>query len=175
MGPTGATGAAGTSANITRYHAYGTAGRPGVATNVATLQPGVTQTFTLATPATVMIWASIGARTTDTNTGAYATVDAIIYVDGNFLPTGGWNRFSVVNPTTANAFSTVAINTIVGLAAGTHTIELRTLRLNGTTSVDIGGNASTDVNPGELSIMVLEGTSTLSTITSDVPRKPRKD
>lgn len=180
-GPTGATGevgptgATGTTANITRYHVYGTAGRLGVTSNVAVLQPGVTQTFALANPATVMIWASIGARNTVTTTGAYATVDAIIYLNGNFLPSGGWNRFSVVNPTTANAFGTVAINTVVGLPAGTHTIELRTLRLNGTTSVDIGGNASADTNPGEMSIMILEGTSTLSTITSDAPRKPRND
>jgi len=139
------------------------------------LQPGLTQTFTLANPASAIIWASIGARTTSTTSGAYANVDAIIYLDGNFLPNGGWNRFSTVNGA-SNAFNAVAINTMVALAAGSHTIELRTLRLAGSTvSVDIGGNASTDVNPGELTILVLDGVGNAPLLRADSPRTPRGD
>lgn len=165
-GPTGATGATGatgpagptgTTASIVRYQVYGSAGRLAVTSTVATVQPGLTQTFTLANPANVVVWATIGGRNTVTTTGAFANVDVIIYVDGNFLPNGGWNRFSTVNPTSANGFNTVAINTMVALAAGTHTIDLRTARSSGTSPIDIGGNSSTDTNPGELTILVLDG------------------
>ncbi len=154
-GPAGPTGPQGPSGVIQKYHVYGTAGRLAVASTVATAQPGLTQTFTLASPATVMVWATIGGRNTATTSGAYATVDMILYVNGAFLPSGGWNRFTITNPTSANAFSTCAINTMISLPAGTHTIDLRTARLNGTTSVDIGGNAAADTNPGELTIMVI--------------------
>ncbi len=174
IGATGATGATGAAATMTRYHVYGTAGRLAVASAVATVQPGLTQTFTLGSPATVTIWATIGARTTGTGNANYATVDAVVYVDGNFLPSGGWNRFSVVNPSTTNAFNAVAINTMVALPAGTHTVDLRTLRLAGSTStVDIGGNASADVNPGELTIVVFDGAPVTPIVTADSPRRVR--
>lgn len=158
-GPAGAPGPQGPqgpSGIIQRYHVYGTAGRLGVTSSTATIQPGMSQTFTLSAPATVMIWATIGARTTVTTSGSYATVDMIIYVNGNFLPNGGWNRFNVVNPTNANSFNTCAINTMISLPAGTHTIDLRTLRgLSSNSPVDIGGNSSLDTNPGEMTLLIL--------------------
>lgn len=157
-GATGATGPAGPtgpSGVIQKYHVYGTGGRLAVTSNVAAAQPGLTQTFTLASPATVIVWATIGGRNTVTTSGAYSTVDMVIYLNNNFLPRGGWNRFSVVNPSLANSFGLGAINTMISLPAGTHTIDLRTLRLNGTSSVDIGGDAANDTNPGELTILVV--------------------
>jgi hypothetical protein len=174
-GATGTPGATGTTATITRYHAYGTAGRLAVTSAGATVQPGVTRTFTLAAPSNVIVWASIGARATLTTSGAYATVDAIIYINGNFLPNGGWNRFTVVNGTANNSFNAIAINSMVALPAGTHTVDLRTLRLNGTTPVDIGGNSAADTNPGELTILVLEGTGVTQPLGSDTRRTPRRD
>lgn len=154
-GATGATGPQGPQGVFQKYHVYGTAGRLAVTSTAAVVQPGLSQTFTLASPASVIIWATIGGRNTATTSGAYSTVDMIIYLNGSFLASGGWNRFSIVNPTSANAFSTCAINTMVTLPAGTYTIDLRTARFNGTTSVDIGGNASADTNPGELSILII--------------------
>ncbi len=156
QGPAGAQGPQGPSGVIQRYHVYGTAGRLAVTSSTATMQPGMSQTFTLSAPATVMIWATIGARTTVTTSGSYATVDMIIYVNGNFLPNGGWNRFNIVNPTNANSFNTCAINTMISLPAGTHTIDLRTLRgLSSNSPVDIGGNSSLDTNPGEMTLLIL--------------------
>jgi hypothetical protein len=135
----------------------------------------MSQTFTLGAPANVIIWASIGARATLTTAGAYATIDVIIYLNGGFLPNGGWNRFTVVNGSGNNSFSTVAINTMIALPAGTHTIDLRTARLNGTTSVDIGGNSAADTNPGELTLMVLDGTGLTRPLEADETRTPRRD
>jgi hypothetical protein len=122
---------------------------------VATQQPGMTQTFNLTATSTVIIWATIGGRTTASTSGAYANIDMVIYLNGAFLANGGWNRFTVTNPTASNAFSTGAINTMITLPAGTHTIDLRTLRSNGSSSVDIGGNSALDVNPGELTILIV--------------------
>lgn len=163
-GPTGATGAtgvtgpAGASGVVNHFQLYGSAGRLAVTSTTATVQPGLSQTFTLAQDADVAVWATIGARNTATTAGAWANIDTIIYVDNNFLANGGWNRFTVVNPSTAaNGFNTCAINTMVHLAAGPHTIDLRTARSNGTISVDIGGNSAADTNPGELTIMILNG------------------
>jgi hypothetical protein len=155
MGAPGAQGVPGTSGVLQSYHVYGSAGRLAVATTVATMQPGMTQTFTLASPARIVVWATIGGRTTAATAGAYATVDMIIYLNGGFLPNGGWNRFQIANAGAYNTFNTCAINTSFTLPAGTHTIDLRTARFNGTTAVDIGGNSAADVNPGELTIMVL--------------------
>ena len=155
-GATGATGPQGPQGVFQKYHVYGTAGRLAVTSTSATAQPGLTQTFTLTAPATVIIWATIGTRNTVTTAGAWSNVDMIIYLNGNFLPNGGWNRFSTVNSSAAaNAFNTCAINTMITLPAGTHTINLRTARSNGTTSVDIGGNAALDTNPGELTILII--------------------
>ncbi len=155
-GATGATGPQGPQGVFQKYHVYGTAGRLAVTSTSATAQPGLTQTFNLTAPATVIIWATIGTRNTVTTAGAWSNVDMIIYLNGNFLPNGGWNRFSTVNSSTAaNAFNTCAINTMVTLPAGNHTINLRTARSNGTTSVDIGGNAALDTNPGELTILII--------------------
>ncbi len=155
-GATGATGPQGPQGVFQKYHVYGTAGRLAVTSTSATAQPGLTQTFNLTAPATVIIWATIGTRNTVTTAGAWSNVDMIIYLNGNFLPNGGWNRFSTVNSSAAaNAFNTCAINTMITLPAGTHTINLRTARSNGTTSVDIGGNAALDTNPGELTILII--------------------
>lgn len=167
-GPAGPAGAAGTAGAtgpqgpqgppgvINKYHVYGTAGRLAVTSITPTMQPGMSQTFTLTAPATVIIWASIGGRTTSTTSGAYATVDMVVYANGAFLPNGGWNRFNIVNPNNTNSFGTCAINTMINLPAGTHTIDLRTFRgASSTSPVDIGGNSATDVNPGEMTIMIL--------------------
>ena len=154
-GAVGATGAQGLPGIIQKYHTYGSSGRLAVTSTVATAQPGLTQTFTLASPATVVIWATIGARNTLTTAGAYSNVDVIIYLNNNFLANGGWNRFSNVNGTAQNSFNTCAINTMISLPAGTHTIDLRTSRSNGTSPVDIGGNSAADTNPGEMTILIL--------------------
>lgn len=154
-GPQGATGPQGPPGVVNKYHVYGTAGRTSVTSTVATAQPGMSQVINLTATSNIIIWATIGGLNVSTTTGAYANIDMIIYVDGNFLPNGGWNRFSVVNATSTNSFNTCAINTMISLPAGAHTIELRTARSTGTSAVNIGGNAALDTNPGEMTIMVL--------------------
>jgi hypothetical protein len=134
-----------------RYSLVGTASRTGVTSNVLTAQPGLSQTFTTTAASNVTVWASIGGFIPSSVDGDQTVVDIVVYLDGNPLPTGGWNRFVVAYP----GIGMGSVNTSFALAAGTHTIELRTARSTGNWSVDIGGNGVTDVNPGEMQIMVI--------------------
>ncbi len=155
-GPAGVQGPAGQNNVIQKYHLIGTAGRLAVANEIPVVQPGLTQTFTLTAPSTIVVTATIGALNTQTTSGAYSNVDMVLYVDGSYLPVGGWNRFSIVNGNNTNSFNTCTLQSMFTLPAGTHTIDLRTFRQNGsTTPVNIGSNGLTDVNPGELTILIL--------------------
>lgn len=154
-GATGATGPQGPPGVINKYHVYGTSGRAGVNTTALTVQPGMTQTFTLSATSTVIIWATIGALNTTLTTTGYSTVDMVVHVDGNPLANGGWNRMFITNTSATTGLGNCAINTMITLPAGTHTIDLRTNRSSGTSVVTIGGNSALEVNPGELTIMVL--------------------
>jgi hypothetical protein len=154
-GATGATGPQGPSGVINRYHVYGTAGRTGVSSTALTVQPGMSQVITLAAPSTVIIWATIGALNTSVGGTAYSLVDMVVHINGNPLANGGWNRMFITNTSAVTGMGNCAINTMVTLPAGTHTIDLRTNRSSGTSVVTIGGNSALEVNPGEMTIMVL--------------------
>jgi hypothetical protein len=140
---------------VQKYHVFGTAARSAVTSTTQVQQPGLTQTFTTTAATTAIVWVTIGANNTSTTSGQNSLVDVVVYLDGAFLPTGGWNRTSVVNPNNTNGFNVCAINTSFAVAAGTHTIAVYTARVSGNTSVNIGGNATTDTDPGELTIMLL--------------------
>lgn len=154
-GATGATGPQGPSGVVNRYHVYGTAGRTGVSSTALTVQPGMSQTITLAAPSTVIIWATIGALNTSVGGTAYSLVDMVVHINGNPLANGGWNRMFITNTSAVTGMGNCAINTMVTLPAGTHTIDLRTNRSSGNSIVTIGGNSALEVNPGEMTIMVL--------------------
>jgi hypothetical protein len=157
QGAQGPAGPAGPSGVIQKYHLFATAGRSNVTTTGFVLHAGLSQTFTLTAPATVMIIASIGAFNATTTSGLHSTVDVAIFLNGGLVPAGGYNRIFVPNTVTGQTnFVTTSINTSVQLAAGTHTIALGSQRVTGTTGVSIGGAATTSVNPGELSILVLQ-------------------
>ncbi|GAB4024334.1 hypothetical protein GCM10028773_46130 [Spirosoma koreense] len=139
---------------VEKYQVYGTAPRLNITNTQYTVQPGMTQTFALSAPASVIIWATIGATLPAGNT-ATVNVDAALFIDGQPKQQGGFNRFTLVGSSSAKTFNTVAINTMINLTAGSHTIELRTASVNVVPNLTIGGNASVDVNPGEMTIQVL--------------------
>lgn len=145
---------------VQQYHAYNTAARVvAIGNTTQTLQPGCTINFTVPTGqiADVKIDGVLGAITSSTLSGRYAAYEVIVYVDGSFLPQGGWNRTFLNNPASVNtnalgicAFSTTAI----GLTAGNHTIALYSSFYAGNSALQIGGNCSTDVNCGEIHAIV---------------------
>lgn len=135
---------------------YGTAARLGVTSTVHTAQPGLAATIIIPAGQTaqVTVMGDIGIRNVLTTTSAYSIVDAIIYLNGTFLPLGGWNRLEVLNGTNQNAFGVVPLSATFTLTAGTHNIQIRTARFGGTVGVDLGGNCATDTNCGEFTIFV---------------------
>ncbi len=135
---------------------YGTAGRLNVSSNVAALQPGLTTNIVIPTGQTAQITVigDIGIRNVATTSSAYSIVDGIIYLNGAFLPLGGWNRKETLNGTSQNAFGVLPLSATFTVGAGTHTIEIRTARFGGTVNVDIGGNCAVDTNCGEFTIFV---------------------
>lgn len=140
------------------YHLYNTAGRTNVTSTTLTQQPGMVQNIIVPAgfTANVVIHASIGTRNTATTANLFATTDFVIFIDNNFLAKGGWNRFTSINNNSGsnNSFTNSTITTAATLAAGTHTVEIRTSRFNGTVAVDIGGSASADTNAGEMTLTV---------------------
>jgi hypothetical protein len=142
--------------DVTSYHVYNTAGRLAVTSTTLTLQPGMTQTITIPAGMTAKahIHATCGTRNVDATSGDYSHIDAVIFLDGAALASGGWNRLTTVNHSSSNSFGQVSIVTQVTLTAGAHTIELRTKRVSGNTAVDIGGDAVLDATAGEMTIYV---------------------
>ncbi len=136
------------------FHAFNTAQRAGVTSNVPTLQPGCTFAFTIPTGQTadLKIDAIIGGNNATTGTTDRSIVDVIIYQNGTFLAQGGWNRVSCNNSSAGgNAFFTTSLTTwSSNLPAGAYTISLMTARFSGPTAVNIGGNCALDTDCGEI-------------------------
>jgi hypothetical protein len=141
-----------------QYHAYNTSGRLAVTTNTATLQPGCTINIVIPTGQTadIKIDGVLGGRNAATTASAYSTFDAIIYYDGAFLPQGGFNRTTIVNPNPGtNGFNVCTMSTtVLNATAGSHTIQLFSKRLAGTVAVDLGGDCALDTNCGEIHAVV---------------------
>ena len=139
---------------IKQYHAYNTATRAGVNSTTHTLQPGCTITFIIPTGqiADVKIDGVLGGLNNSVVAGRVAIFDAIVYVDGAPLIQGGWNRVTLVNSSAGgNSLGVCTFSTAwVNVGAGTHTIQLYSARLSGTTALDIGGDCTLDTNCGEI-------------------------
>ncbi len=135
---------------------YGTASRTGVATTAQTAQPGLSTTIVVPAGQTaqISVIGDIGVRNVATTSSAYSIVDVIIFLDGTFLPVGGWNRGETLNGTLQNSFTVIPFSATFTVTAGTHTIDIRTARFGGNTSCDIGGNCATDTNCGEATVFV---------------------
>lgn len=146
-----------TAGQPTIYHVYATAGRTSVSTSSLVVQPGLSQTITVPAgfTANVVINASIGTLNSAATANLYSNIDFTIFLDGSILPRGAYNRFTTTNTASGvAALNTSAINTAISLGAGNHTLDVRTSRSGGTVAVNIGGNAVTETNAGELTLTV---------------------
>lgn len=135
---------------------YGTASRLNVNSAAAVVQPGLSTTIVVPAGQTaqISVIGDIGVRNAVTTSTAYSIVDVIIYLNGAFLPVGGWNRCETLNGNNQNAFEVIPISATFTVGAGTHTIDIRTARFGGNINCDIGGNCATDTNCGEATIFV---------------------
>jgi hypothetical protein len=135
---------------------YGTASRTGINSAVNTVQPGLSTTIVVPAGQTaqISVIGDIGVRNVATATSNYSIVDVVIYLNGAFLPLGGWNRCETLNGNNQNAFGVIPFSATFTVPAGTHTIDIRTARFGGNTTCDIGGNCVTDTNCGEATVFV---------------------
>jgi hypothetical protein len=135
---------------------YGTGPRLNVTSTAHVLQPGLTTNVIVPTGQTaqITVMGDIGTRNVLTTSSAYSIVDLVIYLNGTFLPLGGWNRYETLNGANQNAFGNIPLSATFTVGAGTHTIQIRSARFGGTVGVDIGGNCATDTNCGEFTVFV---------------------
>jgi hypothetical protein len=127
-------------------------------TNTLTLIPGMSTTITVGTQTMVYIQTNGGVNTIATTSTGGSALDVGLLIDGAILPEGGYQRMYADNPT-ANATVTnwVAnwnMSVIVTLSAGTHTIEVDAVYVQGSNAT-VSGIAGS-IKQGTLTIMVLK-------------------
>jgi hypothetical protein len=119
--------------------------------------PNLAQTITVPTgyEADIEIWAQAGVYLTGGTSTSWAVADIILYRNGTFIPSGGWNRRKLrngdLNFVAMDVLCLIARET---LGPGTYTYQLMSNRYAGNQEVSIGGNCATEVNCGELKIAV---------------------
>lgn len=150
IGPTGLTGVTGpTGPNWPSFQYNQTAS---ITVNSTTFQalPGLTATFTLATPSKVFVTTDGGFQTTSAAAFGYSLVDVVVVLDGTINAEGGFKRISACNSSAVAgnfafwSMSCFATNTAGNyiLPAGTHTIEVQARRVGGSNAV-VGGDNTT--------------------------------
>jgi len=110
-----------------------------------TVLPGVTQTITVPENCRLLITADGGMNTTSTSATAISSVDVAIFIDGNYPTNGGYRRVTAFNPsaTAINSTGTPwSITTIQNLSAGSHTIDVRSVYVIGSTASVSSNNSN---------------------------------
>ena len=129
-------------------------------TNTLTLIPGMSTTITVGTQTMVYIQTNGGVNTIATTTTGGSALDVALVVDGAILPEGGYQRMYADNPTgvgAGNVTNWVAnwnMSVILTLSAGTHTIEVDAVYVQGSNATVSGIVGS--IKQGTLTIMVLK-------------------
>lgn len=111
--------------------------------------PNLQQTITvpIGQTAEVRVSVTIGAFNSDGNIANVASyINVFLVANGNFFPTGGYVRTSLINGAntgvSSNAFANVTVPGTIILGPGTHTIGCRVASTAGSsTGVTIGGTA----------------------------------
>ena len=122
-----------------------------------TVLPGVTQTITVPENCKLLITANGGMNTTSTTTTSIAVVDIAIFIDGAYPTNGGYIKIGAHNPSSTAVNNTGlpwSITTIQNLSAGSHTIDVRAVYSNGSTSSVSGNN--TTARQGGLYITIIK-------------------
>ena len=146
-GPSGATGPAGTTGQSAQT-AFGT-GSLWVSTDFARV-PGLSLTVTV--PADAVVYVSTDGGVAFSGANGSATADVAVFVNG-VRTQGGMRRVSVAAGTTD--VSTWSVSVSVPLAAGTHTVDVRSRFGSGVGSVFVSAADGT-VLQGELTVLVLK-------------------
>jgi hypothetical protein len=122
-----------------------------------TLIPGLTQTITVPENCRVLITTDGGMNTTSTSPTAISTVDIAIFIDGSLIGNGAYRRISAFNPSATAINSTGigwSLTTIQNLSAGSHTIDVRSIYVIGS-SASVSSNNSNS-RQGALYITIIK-------------------
>ncbi len=137
-------GVAGTSSDDI-YSNSGSGSSTISSTSTWTSLSGLSRTFTLSSAATVLINTNGGVQTTSTSASGASVVDIAIYVDGNQMPGsgfGGYQRVSAVNNTASTSTMVPwSMSASIDLAAGSHTIVVKALKVSGSNATVNGSSA----------------------------------
>ncbi len=137
-------GVAGTSSDDI-YSNSGSGSSTISSTSTWTSLSGLSRTFTLSSAATVLINTYGGVQTTSTSASGASVVDIAIYVDGNQMPGsgfGGYQRVSAVNNTASTSTMVPwSMGASIDLAAGSHTIVVKALKVSGSNATVNGSSA----------------------------------
>lgn len=110
-----------------------------------TVLPGITQTITVPSNCRLLITADGGMNTTSTSATAISSVDVAIFIDGNYPTNGGYKRVTAFNPSSTainNTGQPWSITTIQNLSAGSHTIDVRSVYVIGSTASVSSNNSN---------------------------------
>ena len=130
------------------------------ATTALTLIPGLSTTISVSGQTMVYIQTNGGVNTLATSTVGGTALDIAILVDGAVLAAGGYQRMYADNPTgvgAGNVTNWVAnwnTSVLLTLAAGSHTIEVDAVFVQGS-SASVSGIANS-IKQGTLTVMVLK-------------------
>ncbi len=156
-GPAGPAGPAGTTGQSATA-AFGSGPLTVTPTTAQTLIPGLTQTVTVPSGATVLV-STVGAvQVASATANAISAVDVFLVVDGVIVSNGGYQRLIASNTSGGVQVGAAwSLSHVLALAAGSHTIAVRALGINsaGTSDATVSGN-NTSPNQGTLNVVILK-------------------
>lgn len=156
-GPTGATGPSGTTGQSASA-AFGSSALTITPTTITqTLIPGLTQTITVPSGASVYV-SSVGSlQTASATASALSAVDVFLVIDGTIVANGGYQRVVAMNTASGSSVpASWSLSQVVALSAGSHTIAVRAVGVNlgGAVDATVSGN-NTSPNQGTLNVVII--------------------
>lgn len=115
--------------------------------------PGLTQTVSVPSASDVYIATDGGIATSSVTSGGFSVVDISVFIDGSQVSNGGFRRVPAANSTgLGQMIANWGLSLATTLAAGPHTIEVRTRYNTGSTAFVSGNSSSSLVS--ELTVLI---------------------
>jgi hypothetical protein len=157
QGPTGPTGTGGGTAGQSINSVYGTSTLTVSSVGLWTLVPGLTQTVTIPASTQLYISSDGTIQTSSATASGYSTADVALFIDGVLCSTGGFRRIIALNGgagSIGNAIANWSFAVGTALSAGSHTFEVKTKGVNGSSYFVSGDN--TTVAQSSLNVLILK-------------------
>jgi hypothetical protein len=121
-----------------------------------TIVPGLSQTITVPSNSVLYVSTDGGFQTQTAATTGWSRVDIAIFIDGAVATNGGNRRIYAANTQGVTGITqTWSMAQSMTLAAGSHTIDVRTQLVDGTAPALVSGNSASPLR-GEMTIVVVK-------------------